>query len=507
MTSATAQRIARNTAWFTFGSIGQKAFSFVHFTIIAMALGVGSTGRYFSVLAFTALFATAADWGISPVIIREVAKDRDRGLALFRIALRCKVVTIFLTALAIAIATMLAGYSPEIQRAIAVATVTVAIDSLHMLLYAVLRGFQRVHYEAIGNVMNQATVTLAAILLLAVLAGLQLGDETLLTATRGIDTAWLLVPFVLASIVNLSVAVYGLIRERVMDQLRSIALGSWRWLLRAATPFAFTAILARVYTYSDTFLLSILAGELAVGYYSTPFKIAFAFQFLPLALIGALYPAMSEAAVRDRGRLGTTFTEGVRSLLLIALPIAFGVGVLASDILTVVYGSSFLPSALPLAILAIAIPFTFVNFPAGYLLNAIDRQATNTILVAIATVANIGLNLILIPRLSAIGAAISALVATVLLAVMNFTVVHRTVRYELHAIIHPAIRILLACLVMSAVVVVSAALPLGVRILLGAVTYGVVALGIGAVRKADLAVVLAIFRGGRHTLPAASNSL
>ncbi|MBI4434584.1 polysaccharide biosynthesis C-terminal domain-containing protein, partial [Candidatus Uhrbacteria bacterium] len=242
------------------------------------------------------------------------------------------------------------------------------------------------------------------------------------------------------------------------------------------------------------FLLSVLAGELAVGYYSTPFKIAFAYQILPLALIGALYPAMSEAAVRDRGRLGVTFTEGVRSLLLIALPIAFGVGVLASDILTVVYGSSFLPSAMPLAILAIAIPFTFVNFPAGYLLNAIDRQATNTALVAVATVANIGLNLILIPRFAATGAAVSALVATVLLAAMNFTVVHRAVRYELHAIIHPAIRILLACLAMSAVVMVGAALPLGVRVLLGIFTYTVVTFAVGAVRRSDLAVLIGVFR-------------
>src|SRR3989338_3566245 len=97
MTSAAALRVARNTAWFTFGSIGQKVFSFIYFTIIAMAVGVGGTGRYFFALTFTALFAMAADWGISPVITREGAKDRDRGLALFRTALRCKVATILLS--------------------------------------------------------------------------------------------------------------------------------------------------------------------------------------------------------------------------------------------------------------------------------------------------------------------------------------------------------------------------------------------------------------------------
>ena len=104
MISAATQRIVRNTAWFTFGSIGQKVFSFLYFTIIAMALGVDSTGRYFLALTFTALFATGADWGMSPVITREIAKNRDRGLTLFRAAIRCKGVTILCTATIIAVA-------------------------------------------------------------------------------------------------------------------------------------------------------------------------------------------------------------------------------------------------------------------------------------------------------------------------------------------------------------------------------------------------------------------
>lgn len=507
----TAQRVARNTAWFTVGSIGQKLLSLLYFTVIAMAVGVSGTGRYFFALTFTALFVMGADWGMSPVIIREVAKDRSRGLTLFRAALRCKVIAIVLTVIAVIAAAAAAGYPLDTQRAVAVAAAALAIDSVHLICYAVLRGLQRVSYEAIGIVVNQLTVTVLGIGVLVVLAGLQSGTDTWLVATRPIDTAWLLAPFVIASLVNLTIALYGLAREGVFRELRpavqsdrlntaglcATARGSWRWLLVAATPFALTGILARVYTYSDTFLLSHLSTESEVGYYSVPFKIAFAFQFIPLALIGALYPAMSEVAVRDRARLGGTFTEGVRALLLVAMPIAFGIGVLADRIVATVYGPSFLPSVMPLAVLAVAIPLTFVNFPAGYLLNAVDRQATSTALIAIATVANIALNIALIPPWGAVGAAISALAATALLTTMNLVMVYRTVSYDLHALVHPFLRILTACLAMSAVVLLTSPLPLIVPVILGAITYGAIAFAIGAVRRSDLAVITGILRRRR----------
>lgn len=495
MMSAATQRIVRNTAWFTFGSIVQKAFSFLYFTVIAMALGVDATGRYFLALSFTALFAMGADWGMSPVITREVAKDRIRGLALLRAAIRCKMVTICGTALVIAIVAVASEYPVDIVRAIAVATMTLAIDSIHLVLFAVLRGLQRVHYEAIGTVVNQVTVTVVGVFILVIVAGLRFGDATWLVATHDIATAWLLVPFALASTVSLSIALHGVAREGVLRDLHGVTIGPWRWLMRTATPFALTAMLARVYTYSDTFLLSLLASELAVGHYSTPFKIAFAFQFIPLALVGALYPAMS-AAMQDRKRLALIFTEGVRVLLLVALPIAFGIGVLAHRMLLTIYGASFLPSAIPLALLAAAIPFTFVNFPAGYLLNAVDRQSTNTMLIAIATVCSVLLNLILIPPLHAIGAAIAALVATVLLTVMNFIAVYRAVPYAMHALFQPLLRALCACGAMSVVLLVAAALPIGPLVVLGAFVWVMVALLTGAVRPADLVHVRMMLR--RH---------
>ena len=65
-------------------------------------------------------------------------------------------------------------------------------------------------------------------------------------------------------------------------------------MIAFALPFALAGIFTKVYSYIDTVLLSSFLGSKAVGYYSIPSKITFAFQFIPMAFSAALFPAMSK---------------------------------------------------------------------------------------------------------------------------------------------------------------------------------------------------------------------
>ncbi|MFH1430037.1 MAG: flippase [Candidatus Uhrbacteria bacterium] len=490
-------RIARNTAWFTVGSILQKMISFAYFTVIAMVFGVEGTGRYFFALAFTALFAVAVDWGVSPVITREVAKDRVRGVSYVLTSALMKCVLAVAVALCMAVIVRAIGYDASTQSMIALAVGVMLIDTVHLSAYAILRGIQRVKYEAIGLVVTQFTLAASGIGILVLRAGLHTQPDTipLLAVTTAIKPIWLLVPYVAASSVNLLVAVFGCLRERVFDGARqTISRASLTFVVRTSTPFAISSCLARLYTYSDTFLLSILATGLAVGYYSTPFKIAFAFQFIPLAFMGALYPAMSAIAVLDVERLRVIFVQALRVLWVVALPLAFGIGVLAREIILMVYGEAFLPSAMPLILLMAAIPFIYANFPAGNLLNACDRQLVNTKLLAIATTVNVIANILLIPPLGAVGAALSALIASLTLFTANCVAVRRIVHYRIHALVDPFIRVLVAALCMSAIVIALHELTLFIRIGVGVVVYAVALLLVQAVRRSDLVQLRSFFR-------------
>ncbi|MBI4433847.1 oligosaccharide flippase family protein [Candidatus Uhrbacteria bacterium] len=499
MSTPLTQRIARNTAWFTAGSLLQKMISFVYFTVIAMAFGVTGTGRYFFALTFTTLFAIVADWGISPTLTREFAKDRAVGSALLPQAVVVKSAGACLAAMLALGVAQLAGYPAVTQYMIAVAVVAMVADSMHQGLYGILRGLQRVHYEAIGVVVGQLVLTMSGIVILLIVGGLRVATWSPMTLTlqRDVSPMLLLVPYVLTSITNIIAGVVGCVRERVAMPSLRVTRDRVVQLLRIATPFAITAGLARIYTYSDTFLLSILRDEVAVGYYSTPFKIAFAFQFIPLAFMGALYPAMSAVVVRDRAQVGALFVQAVRALFCIAIPIAAGIGILAEQIIMAVYGTAFLPSVVPLIVLIGALPFIFANFPAGYLLNACDRQSWNTGLIAVATVINTIANFILIPPWGATGAAIAATGSSIALFCMNLVVLRRAVSYRSTAILDAGLRMGAAALAMMGTVYVLHAFALPLRIGVGVLCYILALFMTRGVRGADLRALRDAFRRGR----------
>ena len=96
-------------------------------------------------------------------------------------------------------------------------------------------------------------------------------------------------------------------------------------------------------------------------------------------------------------------------MIIISLPISLGIIALADKII-LIFKSDYAAAILPLRIIMAALLFIFLNFPVGALLNACDRQAINTRNMGLALLASVGLNIILIPRLAAAGAAITVVI-------------------------------------------------------------------------------------------------
>jgi len=158
--------IAKNTAFLTIASVGQKIISFVYFTIIARLVGVEDTGKYFFALAFTTIFVVFVDLGLTNVLVRESAKIRERTQAYFSTIISVKIVLGLLAYLAAFITINLLGYSLEIKHLIYLSAVTMLTDSLQLSIYGTLRALNDLKYEAIGVVGSQLiTLILGSIFL------------------------------------------------------------------------------------------------------------------------------------------------------------------------------------------------------------------------------------------------------------------------------------------------------------------------------------------------------
>src|SRR5262245_18031319 len=98
---------------------------------------------------------------------------------------------------------------------------------------------------------------------------------------------------------------------------RSALVPAWdgagaKKLFRDASPFLLAGLFVKAYGNIDIQFLNRYLGEAAVGIYAIAYKYTYAFQFLPLAFVAALYPGMSARVGKDPEGLHRLFDRAMR---------------------------------------------------------------------------------------------------------------------------------------------------------------------------------------------------
>ncbi|MGE0447308.1 MAG: oligosaccharide flippase family protein [Vicinamibacterales bacterium] len=188
-------------------------------------------------------------------------------------------------------------------------------------------------------------------------------------------------------------------------------------LLRAYLAFGLPTVLSGLAYWSvqssDRYLIAAYLGLAAVGQYTPAYALGSALNMLivPFALV--LTPTI--AKYHDAGEaeaVRTTLVRGLQLFLLVGVGASLGAALLAHDVLTV-----FASPAIADAASAVT-PFVLVStvlYGAGTLVVQILFMHHRTRFVAMvwagAAVLNLGLNLVLIPRMGLVGAAAATLLA------------------------------------------------------------------------------------------------
>ncbi|MFA5126531.1 MAG: flippase [Patescibacteria group bacterium] len=465
----TGQKITSNTTWYLLALIIQKLFSFIYFTLLARHLGPTHYGQYQLALSFAMMLSVISDFGLSAVLIREIAKKQIDEHRLFSQIFSLKLILGLLTAIIIIGLDWLLYANNIVRPLIYLTTLIVIIDSFTLTFYGFIRGRQNLFYESIGTMLFQLIIMIAGLLVMRFNSQLY--------------------PFILvilsASTFNLIFSAYLLFKKYhlrlklYLDRpfVKEIFLITW--------PFALSAVFAKIYAYIDSLLLEGMRGATQLGYYSVAYKITFAFQFIPLAFVAALYPALSHYWQNDKDRLAQALTKAIHYLSFIAWPIALGITSLGGVIITKLYTVHYLNSILPLQILILSLPFLFVNFALSYFLNATDRQIINTRNLGLVMLSNIILNLFLLKSWGAVGASLASSLSTILLFILNLTAVCQVIKLGF-SVWRPVLLSIIAAGLMALLVwSMSDLVSVFINIALAIITYLLLMIIFGNIGKAD----------------------
>lgn len=387
----------------TAASIGQKAIAFLYFAVIARTIGDDATGSYFLALALTTTIGVLDDVGLTSVLIREVAKIPEKAKEYIQNVVGLKLLTMPLTVILAFVLPDILGFAGEAKMLTQIAVIVMLLDTISLSFYGVLRGMHVLKYESLGIFLGQTITTI-------------IGGVALYSGVT--DLRWLIVALMAGSLWNAIFAAYNVVRRVGVSALMPrYSMGVKP--LKMSVMFFLSAVFVKVYSYVDSFTLNLEIGMAAVGVYSVAYKLTYAFQFLPLAFVGALYPAMS-AEANNPVALKSTLLKAEWYLALLAAPIVFGIFAIAPELIQFFYGSGFATAGETLQILIFVLIFIFLDFPFGSLMNATGRQGIKTAIMGVTMVINIIANLTLIPIYGIRGAAISALISFIFMFLAGF---------------------------------------------------------------------------------------
>ena len=183
----------------------------------------------------------------------------------------------------------------------------------------------------------------------------------------------------------------------------------------------------------DIILIGFFLVSSEVGYYGVAIGLSRFFWLIPLSIQKITYPATSEYwSNNNHSMLNNMIDKTMKYSTVMLLLIGLGVGFFAKEIIMIIFNEDFIHAALPLQILLIGtVVRGCIAQPIGGSLSGIGRPDLVFKIVTFMAVINITLNIILIPEIGIVGAAIATTISLVGGAFLNLYMVVKKLRIVL----------------------------------------------------------------------------
>ena len=448
---SSVRAIVRNTVALAAADIISKLAVFGLSIAIARRLGSEAFGTYSFALAFAFFFGLAADFGISKLLIRQIARNRETASQYLGNAVPLKIILTIGAYAIFAIVVWGIGYPPETGAILLIFGASLLGDTIAHTFRAVFFAFERMEYEAIIRALEK-------------IAAFGLSGLAIALGYGIIGIAWAFLAVTAANVLGSAVLARRFLR--ISFRLDTQFMKN---LLQTAWPFLLVNFFFLVYFKIDMVMLSFMRGDAVVGWYNAAYHIIEGLMFIPVVFISAMFPVMSKFAVSHLPSLQMSVRRSLIYLLIAAAPIAAG-GILLSDMfISLVYGSAFVKSALTLQILLVALVFIFIIRPLAAALNTIEKQKLNLTIMIVFSILNILLNFVFIPVFSHVGAAITTLICE---AILFWVYVYFYQKYIGRlGVAKPVGKIIVASGILAGIVWLARPLPLAAIFGIGALAY------------------------------------
>ncbi len=463
-----ARRAARNAGAIAVARIISSAALFGWQLLLGRLLGEAAFGVYGTVGALISVGAVITGFGLSLIVIRDVARRPQDAGRYLTAALGLHLALSAVAYLSMNLLAFALGYPGEIRSLALVALLALGTDILGTVAFDQLIARERMVATSaveIATVLARIAAGAGVLALGGGLLGLYI--VTLITSLGRAAALWAL-----------------MIRAGVRPHWpfeRAIA----RPLFVNALPLALGGLINVVYIQVDKLMSTSLLGTAATGFLTAATVItAGVVEILSTTVLTAVFPMMSR--LYTPGKDPDAFHFMVRKLafftLLIGLPVALTFTMFAEAITVPLFGENFRPSAQVLSVLIWYAALTMVVNVFSQALMVQNRQRRYVALRVGGLAGKLLLNLLLMPVIGVTGAAVASVVAEAGVLAGTASAFPLGWRELLPRLLRVALAALIAVVAMA---LLGAALPVA-GIIAGPLIFGASVLLLGALAGDDL---------------------
>jgi len=390
------RRYFANTGWMFGGQMFSLLVSFFIGAWLARYLGPENYGVLNYALAFAGLFGFIASLGIDGVLSREIVKFTDKQDSLLGTSFFLKLLGGSL-AFALVVAFTLILESNFLTRLL------IILFALSFILQSigVIGNFFQAQVQARKIIKTQLIAMVITSLLKIALILMHLG------------VIWLMLIYVLDALWS----GLGLI---IAYRQAGLKILNWKFdrrlavlILKDSWPLMLSGAATFIYMKIDQVMIGRALNAESVGLYAAAIKLSEVWYFIPSIICTSLFPAI----VNARQTSLETYRRRLKNLYLLmgllALAIAMVISLAAQPLVAWLFGSTY---ALSVPILQIYIWSgigIFIGSAVNQYLIAENLVKTVFFFSILGMIVNVGLNLVLIPQIGLLGAALASLISYV----------------------------------------------------------------------------------------------
>lgn len=391
------QTIFKNIFWIASSHVVIKFLKFILFIYIARILGAVEYGKFTFALAFVGLFIAFSSFGMNPIFVREFTKDEKKQKD-FSDILSLKMLLGFFVLIITWIGSFFITIDVGIQKIIWILALYSFFENLSNTIHSFFHTKQKMEYQSYLKIFEGILLFIIGIFMIFNFPSVK-------------NLAYV---YLLSMLISLFVA---LVFFNLKIQKINLSFNTKIWVdfLKVSWPLALVSFSDHISRQADSVIMGFLGQINETGLYNAASRII-AMCLVPAGLIAnSFYPALSKISAESKEKFQKIWNYQTKIMAAIAFPLMAGGIILAPRIINFIYGYEFNDSILVFKILliTIGIVFFYINFERALII--FDKQKVFFGIVAFSAIINLILNLILIPKISLYGAALSSVLTHLLI--------------------------------------------------------------------------------------------